>query len=260
MIRVEGLSKTFRGGWLNRSRTEAVQDVSFAIPEGRTLGLVGESGCGKSTLSRLVLKLIPADAGKIWFGGQDITAYTTAQLRPLRPQLQLIFQHPDAALHPRMTMLQSLIEPLLLHRLADKEAGTELAAALLEQVGLSTDILHRYPHQVSGGQIQRVVIARALTMNPKLLVLDEPTSMLDVSVQAQVMEVLKQIQRQRGISFLLISHDMELVRHFSQQTAVMHQGRIVELGSSEAIMEAPKHAYTKRLVRAFRAYPLEANK
>lgn len=256
MIQVEGLNKTFGGGWLNRIRTVAVKNVSFTIPKGQTLGLVGESGCGKTTLSRLVLKLIQADSGTIWFNGKDITDFTTAQMRVLRTQMQLIFQHPDSALHPRMTILQSLMEPILLHRLMNKKDGEEYVVTLLEQVGLNTNILYRYPHQVSGGQIQRIAIARALTMNPKLLVLDEPTSMLDVSVQAQVMEVLKHIQKQRGLSYLLISHDMELVRHASQQTAVMQNGSIVELNSSEAIMEQPQHEYTKQLVHAFRAYLL----
>ncbi|CAJ0571291.1 unnamed protein product, partial [Mesorhabditis spiculigera] len=188
------------------------------------------------------LRKYPFELRTIWFNGKDITDFTTAQMRVLRTQMQLIFQHPDSALHPRMTILQSLMEPILLHRLMNKKDGEEYVVTLLEQV--------------SGGQIQRIAIARALTMNPKLLVLDEPTSMLDVSVQAQVMEVLKHIQKQRGLSYLLISHDMELVRHASQQTAVMQNGSIVELNSSEAIMEQPQHEYTKQLVHAFRAYLL----
>jgi peptide/nickel transport system ATP-binding protein len=251
MIRVEGLCKTFTSGWLRRRRVEAVKDVSFSIAKGETLGLVGESGCGKSTLSRLMVKLLPADQGRIYMEDQDITNYTMTQMLPLRRQMQIIFQHPDSALNPRQTMQQSLIEPLLLHRLMDKDEALHKAVELLELVGLGSDMLIRYPHQISGGQIQRVVIARALTLNPRFLVLDEPTSMLDVSVQAQVMEVLQQVQSQFEMAYLFISHDLELVAHVCQHMAIMHRGGIIEQACSKEIMEQPQHPYTKQLVQAF---------
>lgn len=250
------MSKAFKSGWLRPQTFEAVKNVSFSIAKGETLGLIGESGCGKSTLSRLMVKLLPVDYGSIYFAGTDITHYTMKQMFSLRTKMQIIFQHPDSALHPRQTMLQSLIEPLLLHQLLGKEQAIERVIELLGPVGLTTDILSRYPHQVSGGQIQRVVIARALTLQPQFIVWDEPTSMLDVSVQAQVMEVLQTIQKQFDLTYLFISHDLDLVAHISDQIAVMYQGEIIEHDQGEKVMQQPAHPYSQRLVRAFRAYQL----
>lgn len=200
----------------------------------------------------MLLKLLPADEGTVLFDGADITRYTMKQMRPLRQRMQLLFQHPDSALNPRRTILDSLLEPMKLHRLLDKEARIAKVLELLELVGLHRDIVYRYPHQISGGQVQRVVIARALTLGPKLLVLDEPTSMLDVSVQAQVIELLQHVQRQFEMTYLFISHDLALVRHMCPQMAVMHKGRIVETGSAQQLLEQPAHAYTQHLVQAFR--------
>jgi len=255
MIRVANLNKTFQTGWLHKRRYRAVQNISLNIESGETLGLIGESGCGKSTLSRLILKLLPCDpGGSIVFNGVDITYYTMKQMQPLRRQMQILFQHPDSALNPRQTIIQSMLEPITLHRLMDKEEGVAKLLELMELVGLHRDLLYRYPHQISGGQIQRVVIARALTLEPKLLVLDEPTSMLDVSVQAQVVELLQHIQKQYQMAYLFISHDLDLVRHTCSRIAVMHQGCIVELGDSSAIWEQPEHPYTQQLTEAFRAF------
>ncbi|MEK8132828.1 ATP-binding cassette domain-containing protein [Paenibacillus filicis] len=254
MLQIHGLSKTFHSGWLNKQSFQAVRDVSFEIAASETLGLVGESGCGKSTLSRLILKLLPADpGGRIVVDGTDITAYSMKQMRPLRRRMQILFQHPDSALNPRQTILRSLLEPIALHRLMGREEAEAKVLELLELVGLHRDLLTRFPHQISGGQVQRVVIARALTLEPRLLILDEPTSMLDVSVQAQVMELLQSVQRQFDIAYLFISHDLELVSHACSRIAVMHQGCIVEHGSSEAVMEQPQHPYTQQLTNAFRA-------
>jgi peptide/nickel transport system ATP-binding protein len=256
MIRVEKLKKRFRSGWLSKqSESEpAVNDVSFSIAKGETMGLVGESGCGKSTLSRLIMKLLPADEGSIYVNGADITDYNMKRMLPLRKEMQLIFQHPDSALNPRRTMLDSLMEPIHLHRIMGKEEGLHKALELLDLVGLNRDILPRYPHQISGGQIQRIVIARALTLSPTFMVLDEPTSMLDVSVQAQVMELLLDIQQRFRMTYLFISHDMELVRCVSKRMAVMHKGSIVELGESEELMENPQQPYTQQLVKAFKSF------
>ncbi|WP_028551611.1 ABC transporter ATP-binding protein [Paenibacillus sp. UNC451MF] len=255
MIQVANLNKTFYNGWLNKRSFPAVQNITFDIAQGETLGLVGESGCGKSTLSRLMLKLIPADpGGTIVFNGVDISNYSMKQMRPLRKQMQILFQHPDSALNPRQTIINSLLEPITLHRLMRREEGIAKVLELLELVGLQRDLLYRFPHQISGGQVQRVVIASALTLEPRLLVLDEPTSMLDVSVQAQVVEVLQNIQKQYQMAYLFISHDLDLVRHTCSRMAVMHQGRIVELRDSRTIMEQPEHPYTQQLTRAFMAY------
>ncbi|MCS7464711.1 ATP-binding cassette domain-containing protein [Paenibacillus doosanensis] len=253
MIRVEHLSKRFRSGRWSRRASLAVDGVSLHIAKGETLGLVGESGCGKSTLSRLIMKLAEADEGDIYFDGRRITGLGMKEMRPLRRQMQMIFQHPDSALNPRQTLLDSLLEPVRLHRTMDREAGMAKALGLLELVGLSSGILLRYPHQISGGQIQRIVIARALMLNPAFLVLDEPTSMLDVSVQAQVIELLRQVQQTFSMTYLFISHDLELVRCVSDRIAVMRSGQIVETGGSGQLMEDPQHPYTRKLVDAFRA-------
>ncbi|GIO06447.1 hypothetical protein J31TS6_24750 [Brevibacillus reuszeri] len=256
MIRVEGVSKVFRSGWLRQLTHEAVKHVSFSIEKGETLGLIGESGCGKSTLSRLMVKLLPVDQGTLFFEDTDITHYTMKQMFPLRTKMQIIFQHPDSALHPRQTILQSLVEPLLLHQITDRKQAIERVMDLLAPVGLNEEILSRYPHQVSGGQIQRVVIARALTLNPSFIVLDEPTSMLDVSVQAQVIDVLRTIQKQFDLTYLFISHDLDLVAHVSDRIAVMCKGEIVELDLSKKVMDEPVHPYSLKLVNAFRGYQM----
>ncbi|UWD49733.1 ATP-binding cassette domain-containing protein [Clostridioides difficile] len=251
MIRVCNLYKEFKSGIINKKIVKAVDDVSFEIKEGKTLGLVGESGCGKSTLSRLILRLIKSDGGKIYFNGRDISNYDFSQMRDLRKEMQIIFQHPDSALSPKKTIYGSLVEPLKIHKLYEKNKAREYISEYLSFVGLSEEILNRYPHQVSGGQIQRVALARVLLLNPKFIILDEPTSMLDVSVQAQVIQVLKKAQKQFNITYLFISHDIDLVKEVSDDVAVMLNGKIVETIKAKELYKSAKHAYTKELIENF---------
>lgn len=251
MIRVENLSKEFKSGLISKKIIKSIDDVSFEIEEGKTLGLVGESGCGKSTLSRVILKLIKADGGRIFFQGKEISNYSFSQMRELRGNMQIIFQHPDSALSPKKTINNSLIEPLKIHKVYKNGESEELIKHYLKFVGIGEEILSRYPHQVSGGQIQRVVIARALLLNPKFIILDEPTSMLDVSVQAQVIEVLKKAQRKFGITYLFISHDIDLVRAISDEIAIMLDGKIVETVKSDRLYEDATNEYTKMLIEDF---------
>lgn len=251
MIRVEHLKKEFRSGVINKRVVKALEDVSFQIEEGKTLGIVGESGCGKSTLCRAVLKLIDVDEGNIFFNGCDITNYNFSQMRELRKEMQIIFQHPDAALSPKKTIYNSLIEPFKIHGIYKKGESEKKIQYYLDIVGLSEEILSRYPHQVSGGQIQRVVIARALLLKPKFIILDEPTSMLDVSVQAQVIQVLKKVQKEFGISYIFISHDIDLVKAVSDDIAVMLKGRIVETIKADRLYSDAKHEYTRLLIEDF---------
>lgn len=256
MIRLENVTKIFKKRSLYDRDTLAVDNVSITIDKGRILGLVGESGCGKSTLGRIILRLIPIDKGKIYFCNKDITNYSFKEMQDIRKQMQIIFQHPDTSLNPRKKIKYSLMEPFLVHKLTIRNEDKMMSKILryLDCVGLKEEILDRYPHQVSGGQIQRVVLARALVLEPRLLILDEVTSMLDVSVQAQIIELLKQVKREFDITYLFISHDIDLVRAFCDDIAVMRNGQIVELGSSEKIYNEPDHEYTKKLISAFRDF------
>ncbi|EQF23214.1 ABC transporter family protein [Clostridioides difficile CD160] len=251
MIKVCNLYKEFRSGIINKKIVKAVDDVSFEIEEGKTLGLVGESGCGKSTLSRLILRLVKSDGGKIYFNGRNISNYNFSQMRNLRKEMQVIFQHPDSALSPKKTIYDSLVEPLKIHKIYEKNKSTEYIKEYLSFVGISEEILTRYPYQVSGGQIQRVALARVLLLKPKFIILDEPTSMLDVSVQAQVVQVLKKAQKQFNITYLFISHDIDLVKEFSDEIAVMLNGKIVEIIGSKELYKSAKHTYTKELIENF---------
>lgn len=253
MIRVENLSKVYTTGIFKKRRFKAVDNVSFSIAPGETLGLVGESGCGKSTLARVILRLIPPSGGKVYFKGQDLAAASPKELNKIRGKMQIIFQHPETALNPRLTIYDSLIEPRRIQGLVrDQAEERELVFELLEQVGLHEEHLTRYPHELSGGQIQRVVLARILSLQPEFIVADEPTSMLDVSVQAQVLNIFKKIQQKYRLSFLFISHDLEVVRWMSDRIAVMRKGKIVELGPAEEVYQNPQHPYTSILVDAFR--------
>ena len=243
------LSKTFPvKGQGKGAALHAVSGVDLAVYEGETLALVGESGCGKSTLGRLLLGLLPPTRGQVFFDGQDLAALPPARLRALRRQMQLVFQDTAAALNPRWTVGQSLAEPLRIHNLCPRGEYAARGAALLTQVGLAPDLLDRYPHQLSGGQRQRVGLARALALSPRLVVCDEPVSALDVSVQAQMLNLLADLQRAQGLPYVLISHDLGVVRHSADRVCVMFLGRVCEVGPTQALFSAPRHPYTKFLL------------
>lgn len=251
MLNVSNITKTFKNGLLGSAHTLAVDNVSFSMKAGQTLGLVGMSGSGKSTLGRLALKLVPCDNGKIIFNGIEISRFTMKQMKKLRKEMQILFQNPESSLNPRMTICKSLAEPYKFHDISNKEYIDEQIEEQLKFVGLGTEILSRQPHQLSGGQLQRVCIARVLLLQPKILVLDEPTSMLDVSVQAQVIEVLKNAQKKHKISYLFISHDLDVIKACSDEIAVMYKGRIIEQQSAEDLYKQPKEEYTKQLLDTF---------
>ena len=233
-----------------------VDDVSFTILPGETLGLVGESGSGKSTAARMLLRLIEPTAGQVLFAGEPLPPASSPQMRILRRRMQIVFQDPYAALNPRMTVRNILSEPFAIHREAPPEGLPSRLDELLRSVGLDGTALERYPHEFSGGQRQRINIARALALRPQFLVLDEPVSALDVSVGAQVINLLRDLQRSLGLTYLFISHSMPLVRYLCDRVAVMQQGRLVEIGDSMQVCEKPRHPYTQQLIAATPEMPL----
>ena len=254
LLEVRNLKKYFpvRGGVLRRvvAQVRAVDDVSFSIGRGRTLGLVGESGCGKSTLGRAVLRLHEPTAGEVVLDGRPVTGLKARELRERRREMQIVFQDPYASLNPRRTVLQTLREPLDLHAIGTRAERRRRVEELLDIVGLRAQVASRYPHEFSGGQRQRIGIARALALDPKLIVADEAVSALDVSVQAQVLNLISDLQRRLGISFLFISHDLAVIQHVSHDVSVMYLGKLVETGSADSVYAEPKHPYTRALFSA----------
>lgn len=250
LLEIKDLYKFFpiKAGLGKTIEAKAVDGVNLDVARGEAVGLVGESGCGKSTLGRLALRLLEPTSGSVSFEGNNLGGLDKQELRALRKKMQIIFQDPFASLNPRMRIEEIVTEPLVIHGLAEKHELPVRAAALLEKVGLSADVMRRYPHEFSGGQRQRIGIARALASGPSFIVADEPVSALDVSVQAQIINLLEDLREELKLSFLFIAHDLNLVRHFSDRVAVMYLGRIVEMAPAEGIYRNPSHPYTEALL------------
>ena len=255
LLEVNNLKKYFpvKAGVFRKTvaHVKAVDDVSFYINEGETLGLVGESGCGKSTTGATILRLLEATAGEVKFEGKDILSLNKKDMREIRREMQIIFQDPYASLNPRMTVADIVGEPLQIHKLAkNKKERYEKVEKLLDSVGLTTEQMNRYPHEFSGGQRQRIGVARALAVDPKLIIADEPVSALDVSIQAQVINILQDLQGEFGLTYLFIAHDLSVVKHISDRVAVMYLGKIVELTDKHSLYDNPLHPYTQSLLSA----------
>ena len=248
LLEVQGIKKYFK---TKRGMLHAVDDVSFTIDRGRTLGIVGESGCGKSTLGRAILRLVEPTAGKVLFEGEDITALSEEKMRQKRKDMQIIFQDPFASLNPRKTISETIAEPLKLNKIiTDKHERMSKVIDIMEIVGLAKRLVNAYPHELDGGRRQRVGIARALALNPKFIVCDEPVSALDVSIQAQILNLMKELQENLGLTYMFITHDLSVVNYFSDDIGVMYLGRLIEKAPAEELFRNPLHPYTKALLSA----------
>lgn len=248
LLEVKNLKKYFK---TNKGMLHAVDDVSFSILKGETLGLVGESGCGKSTTGRVILRLLEASSGEIIFDGEDILKYDKRQMREARKKMQIVFQDPYASLDPRKTIFESIAEPLRVNKVYNKNADLEKRVHdLMDVVGLADRLINTYPHELDGGRRQRVGIARALALSPKFIVQDEPVSALDVSIQAQILNLMSELQKELGLTYLFISHDLSVVKHVSNRIAVMYLGQIVEMSDYSSLFKQPLHPYTQALLSA----------
>jgi oligopeptide/dipeptide ABC transporter ATP-binding protein len=262
LLEVKNLKKHFQVNTFNKGKqtVNALNGISFLLHEGETLGLVGESGCGKSTAARVILRLVEPTSGEIIYKNQNLINMKQNQLRPLRKNIQIIFQDPLASLNPRKRIRKILEEPFDIHGFINLKEKTERITWLLEKVGLSSDQLDKYPHEFSGGQLQRIGIARAIALNPSLIIADEPVSALDVSIRAQIINLLLDLKESMQISYLFISHDMTVVRHFCDRVAVMYLGKIVEIADSDSLYKNPRHPYTEALLAAIPSIDPEAKK
>ena len=262
LLEVKNLKKYFQINTFNEGKqtVHALNGISFLLRESETLGLVGESGCGKSTAARAILRLVEPTSGEILYRNHDLIALKQNKLRPLRKEMQIIFQDPLASLNPRKRVRKILEEPLDIHGLTKSKEKKERVAWLLDRVGLSLDQAEKYPHEFSGGQLQRIGIARAIALNPSLIIADEPVSALDVSIRAQIINLLLDLKESMRISYLFISHDMNIVRHFCDRVAVMYLGRIVEIADSDSLYKTPRHPYTEALLGAIPSIDPEAKK
>ena len=246
LLEVRNLKKYFD---TNRGPLQAVDNISFSIEKGRTLGVVGESGCGKSTLGRTILRLQEPTSGEIWFNGEDIVKYDKKQVKALRSKMQIIFQDPYASLNPRMTVSETIGQPMMVNKICRKKSEVEKRVAeLMDTVGLASRLYNAYPHELDGGRRQRIGIARALSLNPKFIVCDEPVSALDVSIQAQILNLLMDLQEQRGLTYMFITHNLSVVKHISNEIMVMYLGQCIEKASSRELFKNPLHPYTQALL------------
>lgn len=256
LLQMEQVSKTFN---VQGKTLHAVNDVSFNLYPGETLGLVGESGSGKSTIGRLALRLLEVDEGRVVFNGTDLTKMNAKNLRALRQNMQVIFQDAQASLNPRMTIAQSIEDPMIIHGIGSAKERDKRIDEVLERVGLPTAVRYAFPHELSGGQLQRVGIARALTLNPKMIVCDEPISALDVSIQVQVIQLLRELQEEMDLAYIFISHNLGVVEYLSQEVAVLYLGNVVEKAPAEELFKNPIHPYTKLLMESILSVPADSN-
>ncbi len=249
MLEVSDLCKSFYSGFWRNREVEAVKDISFQIQNNEIFGLIGGSGCGKTTTSRMIMGFLKPDSGSILYDGCDLTSLKKKDWLKMRRKIQIVFQNPQMTFNPRFTIYNCCAEPIRLFHLAqNREEERSMVYEMLDSVGVSKDQINKYPHEISGGQAQRISIIRAISLNPKLLICDEPTSMLDVSVQAQVIALIKEKQKEKGISILYVSHDLDVIRSLCQRIAVMNEGRIIETGKTEDVFDSPKHPYTQKLI------------